>query len=209
MTESTTQSEIAGTLPDPRPLLVAALDQAERLIAPTDAGAAKDPTPCEEWDVETMIGHVQAVALRIAAILSGRDPMTMPRVVEASNGPASWLGDWSSARSDIEAVIADTAVLERQVTVPWGTVTGAQAVGSYAGELSTHAWDLAVATGRSDELDDALATAILPAARAMIPAQPRGGPIPFGPVVEVGPDASAYEQLVAFEGRDPSWRPRR
>lgn len=29
----------------------------------------------------------------------------------------------------------------------------------------------------------------------------------FAPVVEVATDATAYEQLVAWEGRDPNWHP--
>ncbi len=31
--------------------------------------------------------------------------------------------------------------------------------------------------------------------------------IPFAAIVEVGTDATAYEQLVAWGGRDPNWQP--
>ncbi len=54
-------------------------------------------------------------------------------------------------RSATNAVLVADDVLDRVVVVPWGTVTGWLAIGSYAGELTTHAWDLAVATGRTHE----------------------------------------------------------
>jgi uncharacterized protein (TIGR03086 family) len=84
-------------------------------------------------------------------------------------------------------------------------VRGASAAASYIGELSVHSWDLAMAIGRVDLLDDTLATAALPAYMDKVPAEPRGPEIPFGPVVEVGPDATPYERLVAWTGRDPRW----
>ncbi|MEZ5093434.1 MAG: TIGR03086 family protein, partial [Nocardioides sp.] len=79
-------------------------------------------------------------------------------------------------------------------------------IGSWAVELSTHAWDLAVATGRTAGLDESLAAAVLPIAQGYLPrARPEG--VPFGPVVETGADAAAYDRLVAWQGRDPGWRP--
>ena len=72
-------------------------------------------------------------------------------------------------------------------------------------ELSTHAWDLSTAIGRADVLDPGLAELALVAARRFLPAQPRGGPIPFEPPVEVAADAPAYDRLVAWLGRDPQW----
>jgi uncharacterized protein (TIGR03086 family) len=188
---------------DPRPALASALDQIGRLIGGTDVAQGALPTPCDEWDVATLVEHLQAVVRRIAAVLDGQPFWSVPRTLESSD----WAADWAAGRAAADAVLADAAVLAREVTVPWGTVSGAAAVGSYIGELTTHAWDLAVATGRTGELDEALADAALPGAMAKIPAEPRGEEIPFGPVVEVGPDATAYERLVAWEGRDPRWTP--
>ncbi len=190
------------TTPDTRPLLALALDQAGRLVAGTDPVDQARPTPCADWDVAALTGHLLAVVRRIGAILDGADPAALPRTLDSTDLAL----DWERERSATDVVLAAADVLDRVVTVPWGTVQGWQAIGSYAGELSTHAWDLAVATGRVDQLDDSLAAAVLPGVRQYIPAE-RGEHIPFAPVVEVGPDASAYEQLVAWEGRDPGWQP--
>ncbi len=186
--------------PDTRPLLDRAVDQAERLLLSTEPEQRHLPTPCEGWDVTDLTHHLLAVVRRIGAILGGADPATLPRMIETSDLDA----DWHAERSTADTILSKDEVLERVVVVPWGTVTGWQAIASYAGELTTHAWDLAVATGRTEQLDDSLAAAVLPGVRQFIPAE-RGEHIPFAPVVAVGPHATPYEQLVAWEGRDPYW----
>lgn len=189
-------------IPDLRPLVGSALDQTGRLIRETVAADASLPTPCDEWDVAALIGHQQAVVRRIGAVLSGKPFDSVPRMIES----VEWTADWDDGRAATDQVLADDAILDRVVSVPWGQTTGRTALGMYAAELATHAWDLAVATDRVHELDQSLAAAALPGIQAGLPAEPRGGPqIPFGEVVEVGPEASAYERLVAWEGRDPAW----
>ena len=190
------------TTPDTRPLLDRALDQAGHLVLSTDPADGPRSTPCQDWDVNDLTSHLLAVVHRIGAILGGADPAVLPRMIETADTAAAW----ERERSETSAVLANEEVLDRVVVVPWGTVTGWQAIGSYAGELTTHAWDLAVATGRTDELDDALAIAVLPGVRQYIPAE-RGEHLPFAPVVQVSTDATAYEQLVAWEGRNPNWQP--
>jgi len=186
---------------DPRPLLTSAMDQAGELIADVRPEQSSLPTPCDDYDVGRLIGHLQAVVRRVGVVLSGQPFWSVPREVDSTD----WVADWAAGRAATEAVLADDACLTREVTVPWGTVDGASAAASYIGELSVHAWDLAAALGRTAELDDRLATAALPAYMAKVPAEPRGPEIPFGPVVEVGEDASPYERLVAWTGRDPRW----
>ena len=89
--------------------------------------------------------------------------------------------------------------------LPWGEVPGRGAALAYVQELTTHAWDLATALGRADVLDPALAELALVAAQRFLPAQPRGGPVPFGPLLPVAADAPVYDRLVAWLGRDPQW----
>ncbi len=188
---------------DPRPLLVTALDQVEALLVDLTTDQASLPTPCDEYDVGHLVGHLQAVVRRIGVVLSGEPFWSVPRELDSTD----WLGDWRAGRAATEAVLVDDAILTRQVTVPWGTVPGFAAAASYVGELTVHAWDLASAVGQTYRLDAALATASLPAYQDKVPSEPRGEEIPFGPVVEVGPDAGPYERLVAWTGRDPRWTP--
>jgi len=44
---------------------------------------------------------------------------------------------------------------------------------------------------------------VLAIARRILPPEPRGGEIPFGPVVPVPPDAGPYAQLAGWLGPSP------
>jgi hypothetical protein len=70
-------------------------------------------------------------------------------------------------------------------------------------EILTHGWDLATATGQPTERDPELAAFALAGARRILPPEARGADVPFGPVVEVSPDAGPYAQLAAWLGRQP------
>lgn len=194
-------TQTAEVLPDLRPALGAAMDQIERLLEATPAGIGTRPTPCAEFDVSQLVGHLQGVVRRVGVVMAGRPFESAPTHVDS----VEWLADWRAGRAETEAVLADDAALEREVSVPWGRVPGAAALGGYVGELTVHAWDLARTIGREDLLVDELAEASLPPYRQVLPADARGGAIPFGPVVPVSDDAGAYARLVAWTGRDPGW----
>ncbi|MDN5796483.1 MAG: TIGR03086 family metal-binding protein [Intrasporangium sp.] len=200
---TTSETQRSTTQPghDPRPALRAAMDQVETLLHGITAEQAHLPTPCDEYDVARLVDHLQAVVRRIGVVLSGEPFWSVPREVESTD----WLVDWAAGRAATEAVLGAEENLRREVTVPWGVVPAAGAAASYIGELTVHAWDLASATGQTGLLDPTLAQAALPAYQDKVPAQPRGGDIPFGPVVPVAPEAGPYETLVAWTGRDPGW----
>jgi uncharacterized protein (TIGR03086 family) len=190
---------------DPRPLMARALDQIGTLVDGTRTADLDRPTPCDDWDVRTLLGHLVGVPRRVAHVGTGGSPFDVPSMVDLPDGEHA--AALKSARADVDRVWGldgnSDAVLDRMLTVPWGTMPG-RAVGfGYVQEFTVHAWDLAVATGRADELDPSLAEACEPVSRQMVPADTRGGPVPFGPVVEVRGDAGPYDRLVGWLGRDP------
>ncbi|MCF6378038.1 hypothetical protein L2K70_10510 [Nocardioides KLBMP 9356] len=68
-------------------------------------------------------------------------------------------------------------------------------------EYAVHSWDLVRGTGASIDLDDSLAETGLAAMQGGLNEENRTGA--FGSEVSVPDDASAYERLAAFSGRDP------
>lgn len=102
-----------------------------------------------------------------------------------------WQAAYQAASARAIAVWADDARLDAIVTVPWGTMPGRAALSGYVQETLMHGWDLATATGQPTELDPELATWTLALAQRILPPEPRGGGIPFGPVVPVGANAGA------------------
>jgi uncharacterized protein (TIGR03086 family) len=186
---------------DPRPQLWATLDQAGEVLRDVRPAQFPLPTPCDDFDVQRLIGHLLGVLGRIEHVGAGGLPFEVPSIVEGVTDPVP---AWEEARKRLEAVWSDDAVLDRPMQVPWGAVTGRGAALGYTQELLAHTWDLAVATGQRARLDDDLAAPTLDFAHERVPAEPRGGPIPFAPPVELASSGGTYERLAAWLGRDPS-----
>ncbi|WP_432521089.1 TIGR03086 family metal-binding protein [Kineococcus sp. SYSU DK006] len=185
---------------DPRPLMGSAMDVVERLlvlVGPADLAA---PTPCAGWSVRDLLAHLVAVTHRVAHIARGGRPFELPSLVEAVPGD-DWPAAWRAGRADLEAAWADDDLLTRTVVHPAGEMPGAVAGTIYVQEFTVHAGDLAAALGRTDLLDDDLARRMLEVSTRFLPASPRGGPVPFGPVVDVPADAPAHVRLAAWLGR--------
>jgi uncharacterized protein (TIGR03086 family) len=187
------------TQTDPRPLYLDALAWVRDLAAHVPADRLTDPTPCAEWDVRGMLGHLVATVDRARVVGEGGDPTTEPRVVTGVADDA-WPDALRAATDKMAAVWADDALLDTPVTVPWGRVPGRGAVWGYLREALVHGWDLAVATDLPPEADPGTATALLAETRRIMPAEPRGGPIPFGPPVAPRPGAGPTEQLANWCG---------
>ena len=193
--------------PDPRRLLAQSLDQAAAVVAAVRPEQMADPTPCTAFDVRTLVGHTLFAARRIGQV--GR------RQEVTDDGPAvvglaydEWAPAFEIAAREAVSAWATWDRLAGDITLPFGTFPAAFVVWMYVLEQLGHAWDLDVAIGTPVALDDALAEAALPEARAMIVPEFRGGDeMPFGPVVEVPETAPAVDRLAGFLGRDPSFRP--
>lgn len=184
---------------DPRPYYDRALAWAHELIAGVRADQLTRPTPCAEFDVRTLLGHLVATVDRARVIGEGGAPFSVPSVVTgiADDG---WADAFAAAAAKMRAIWADDELLDATRTVPWGEVTGRAVVWGYTNEALVHGWDLAIATGQPAEADAELATAALAGAKDQIPAERRGGPVPFAPVVEPAPVAGPTERLANWSG---------
>jgi uncharacterized protein (TIGR03086 family) len=77
-----------------------------------------------------------------------------------------------------------------------------QAVAGTFMDVLIHTWDLARATGQDDRLDPELVDACTALFLPDMPELGRAAGI-VGPAIEVGPDASAQDRLLAAMGRRP------
>ncbi len=184
---------------DPRPLLDQSFRQASALVAgvdPTDMGR---PTPCAEFDVEALLAHLVFVAHRVAVIGRGETIADGPVLAEVADG--AWSEAFDVAMGEALAAWSDDDRLAGQITLPWATLPAPTVARIYALELVTHGWDLAVASRQVEVLDPELAETVLPVAFDALPPEPRGGEMPFGPVVDVPDGAPAYLRLAGYTGR--------
>ncbi|MEV8533855.1 TIGR03086 family metal-binding protein [Streptomyces sp. NPDC051211] len=166
-----------------------------------------DPTPCPEYAVRDLLGHLAglAVAFRDAArkdlgpttdtapdsaalSLPDRWREELPRVLgelaEAWRDPAAWTGMTRAGSVDLP-----------------GEIAGAVAVD----ELVIHGWDLARATGQEYAPDQGALRASHAFLLAAAEDEDRGGI--YGAVVPVPDDAPLLDRAVGLSGRDPGWTP--
>ncbi|WP_327281933.1 MULTISPECIES: TIGR03086 family metal-binding protein [unclassified Streptomyces] len=201
-TATTTSTSGAGSSWDPRLDLAAAVELAGRTLAAVRPEQYDAPTPCDDFDVRRLSSHLVAVVRRISVIGRGEDPFSVPSFAdEIADG--GWAAAWEPGARDVAQVWADPEILGRRLRLPMGVLPGAAAAAVYTHELVVHTWDLARATGQHPEWDPALIERVLAVVRTALPAETRGGRIPFAEVVAVDADAAAIERLVAWAGRRP------
>jgi uncharacterized protein (TIGR03086 family) len=178
-----------------------AMNQSDTLITGLIGGLTPDDrersTPCDEWTVHELVGHMCGGAQMIAGALQGE---AMP------SDPPDFLADgpvagWAAASASLSAAATPEALAATH-TLPFGEMTGSMAVSVIVADQITHAWDLARATGQELDLGDELAEFALATWQPVIPAEGRTGP-GFKAVVEVSDDASTIDRLVAYTGRQP------
>ncbi len=205
MTTQQAPQDLDTNSSDPRPLVQRGIEQTDELIAGLEPDQLDLPTPCDGWTVRDLVGHLVAVENRIVHIAAGGAAMDVPSVM-ADVTDDGWYAAWSEHRARLQETLADDAILDASFEHPAGRMPGRMALGIYATEFAVHLWDLAAALGvDTSTLDQQVPAAVLAPFKQALPAEPRGGPIPFGPIVQVPADAPAYEQLLGWLGRDPSW----
>jgi uncharacterized protein (TIGR03086 family) len=201
---------------DPRPAFTRSVAIATPVIDGTRRVQLHDPTP-SGMDVRALLEHLVMVLRRVAWAGRGEPiatwPAGAPDVADDAFGVT-----WRAAADDVDTAWRDPALLDRPTEVPWGTFSGAEVLGVYTNEVTVHTWDLAQATGQEPAWDDAVLAIADAAIHAQLPVAdraamwaafaaqlPPGVPWaePFGPAVEVPPDAPLIDRLVAWNGRDP------
>lgn len=188
---------------DPRPYCTRAADQMAALIASVRPEQLGRPTPCDEWDVRALLGHVVDATRRFAALGEGGDGTAMraPAVPEGIPDDG-WAKAYGEARADLTAAWSADDLLDGSYALPWGQVPGRVALSGCLLDTVTHTWDLARALEREQPLDEELAAYALAVAEKAVPAERRGGPTPFAAVRSAPEGADAYGRLAAWLGRD-------
>jgi len=201
---------------DPRTVFAKAVAVGGDVVAAVRPEQLGNGTPCPDYDVRALLGHLVTVLHRVSALGRGADPFDLPLVVVADDG---WTEAWFDTADEIEAVWSDDAVLGRPMRLPWAELPGAGILAVYTAEVTLHTWDLATATGQRpawdpEVLEVAYASmrrslpaegraAIFEAVAARMPAGAREAGAPFGEAVPVAGDAPLIDRLVAWTGRRP------
>ena len=160
------------------------------------------PTPATDWNVKEVVAHVVLGEAHLPAVLAGETTTTQAEFgVEllGSSPLAAWRG---TALRAIEAVRLP-GVADQVFEVDMGALPGRQLLGYRITDNVVHAWDLRVAIGRPEPIDDRFAEWLLdfwqPVASQL--ADSEFFAAPTAPVSD-----SASDRLIALLGRTPPTR---
>jgi uncharacterized protein (TIGR03086 family) len=186
-------------------------DPAERHRRITDgftarvAGVAPDgwdaPSPVPEWTARDVVRHLIEWS---RGFLGSGAGIELPAVPSVLDDPVA---AWTAHVQAVQALVDEPGdrVLHNAHT---GDVPLAEAIDRfYTSDVLMHTWDLARATGQDDRLDQAECQALYDGMVDLDEMLRASGQ--YGPRVPVSEDAPVQDQLIAFIGRDPHWRPGR
>ena len=149
------------------------------------------PTPCDEWDVRTLMNHMLDAQHYFVSAARGED-VSPPSPNPPQLLSADPVADFTSARDETLRTFGEDGVIEK---------TGPSLGIAFCDQL-LHGWDLARATGQDATMPAGLPEAAYGMIHGRLTADQRKGA--FKPEIAVDDDASAQDKLLAYTGRDPS-----
>ena len=184
-------------------LLGRAIDEVTRLVDGLTDDQLGVQTPCAEWKVRDLLNHLTGGATMFAISAETGD---VPDDLMASLMTEDQLGDdykqaWKAASTRATAAFSKPGIMEQTVKLPFGEMPAGVAATIAVFDVTTHACDLAQATGRQVQ-DAELVDTALAAGKQMIGPDMRV-PGMFGPEVPCDESSSSVDKLLAFAGRQP------
>jgi uncharacterized protein (TIGR03086 family) len=145
-------------------------------------------TPCDGWDVRTLLNHMLDTERYFAASARGEEA-SLPASV-----PPEMLGDdpvedFERAQSSLLDAYSSPEVRDRM----------GPALGIAMADQLLHGWDLARATGQDSAMPDDLAATAFRTIHGRFTDEQRSGV--FKPEIPTPADASDQERLLAYTGR--------
>jgi uncharacterized protein (TIGR03086 family) len=103
-------------------------------------------TPCEGWDVRTVVAHVVVGDSQIPALFAG-EPVERVEEFNPSVLGTSPLAAWRGTALAAIRAFSEPGALEQRYAHPIGNVRGRTIIGFRVTDSLVHAWDIATALG--------------------------------------------------------------
>lgn len=161
------------------------------------------PTPCADWSVRQVVGHVVTGSAMATGILRGatrNQAIAILGVDELGNDPEA------AYRRVLDEQVAAFAAVDSFDMVcehPAGDMSARQLLDFRVADLVLHTWDIAVAVGLDTDLDADLVEVVWEGLAPMAPFIGRLGVFGHGPSGAVPADAPLQTRLLDLAGRHP------
>jgi uncharacterized protein (TIGR03086 family) len=158
-------------------------------------------TPCREWSVRDLVGHLVYEQLWAPELLAGCTPEQVGDRFDHDNLGADPLVSWVVAAAAAREAWLEPDALSRPVHVSSGLVDAAEYCWQMTVDLAVHAWDLARSIGADERIDPDLATTVLRYVERHVD---EWGDTPmFDTALPVAADADDQTRLIGLLGRKP------
>jgi uncharacterized protein (TIGR03086 family) len=160
------------------------------------------PTPCADWSVRDLVGHLVTEQAWVPALV--RDGDTVDSAGDAFAGDPLGpdpVAAWDTVADASRAVFAEPGALDRTVHLSFGDVPAGDHCAQLVTDLTVHTWDLSRAIGAEERLPAGLLTF---AVREVTPhaAELEHSGL-FAAPEEPPPGADAQTKLLCLVGRRP------
>jgi uncharacterized protein (TIGR03086 family) len=169
------------------------------VVAGVRASQWTAPTPCPDWNVAELVGHVTFGNRISTALLRGEERPAAAEPPPVDQLPAAF----DRSMADLEEAFARPGALEQTVTLPIGAIPATAARDLRVTELLVHGWDLAQATGQDLAAPERSVQRALEFSREFIHRIPPGRQ-PFAAPQDTREGAPVLDRLVALLGREPA-----
>ncbi|MCF8590437.1 TIGR03086 family metal-binding protein [Gordonia liuliyuniae] len=179
--------------------LIRALDQLADLLDQAADIPSTAPTPCTEFDVAALRGHIVGWLTAFTDGFTADDhTCSDPDAVTVSGSGAAQV---RAAADRLRTVLP--AALAEPLKIGDAGMPGDMAASMILWEYQMHGWDLAQAAGLDWSPDDEAVEASLAVAPAMLTPDFQGEGKAFAAAVPVAESATPLERLVGLSGRRP------
>ena len=158
-------------------------------------------TPCREWSVRDLVGHLVYEQLWAPELLAGCTTEQVGDRFDHDNLGADPLVSWVVAAAAAREAWLDRHALAKRVHVSSGVIDDEEYCWQMTTDLAVHAWDLARSIGADERIDPELASAVLAYVERNI--EEWGETSMFDSPVPVAPDADDQTRLIGLLGRKP------
>jgi len=172
------------------------------LVAAVPEGAWSAATPCADWDVQMLVGHLIATTIAYEELLGGAPASALLERMsnQAGAGAADPNATLVSAVESLRVAFATPTSMTATVQHPIGSMRGSDLLGLRISENTIHAWDLATALGLElglpDQVLDLVYARLAPQAEVL----PKTG-LFAAQQRNHGSDESSLDRLLRISGR--------
>ena len=129
-----------------------ALESTRAFVAGIAANQWANPTPCEEWDVRSLVNHVVVGNLWAAELASGHTISDVGSRLDGDHLGETPLDAYDQSAHTAASAFESPGALEALCAVSYGPVSGSIYAGHRFIDVLIHGWDIAVAIDQSPNL---------------------------------------------------------